>query len=190
MGAVRLAPCWHPQIPSVTRTSVRIVLTTNQKGAIAEARIIAAAVELGIDVYRPVVEGCRYDVILDTGPRLLRTQCKWANREGDVVVVRGRTCRHTPRGYLWTTYSAAEIDGIAAWCEGTGQCYFVPIDEIDGQACMHLRLAPTRNNQEQLVHWAAQYRLGAIAQLGERRAGSAKVVGSSPTSSTLEGPLT
>jgi PD-(D/E)XK endonuclease len=165
------------------------VLSTNQKGAIAETRITAAAVELGIEVYRPVVEGGRYDLILGVGDRLFRTQCKWANREGDVVVVRGRTCRHTPRGYVWTTYSAAEVEGIAAWCPDTAECYFIPIAEIDGQSCMHLRLAPARNNQELLVHWASQYRLGAIAQLGERRAGSAKVVGSSPTSSTSEGPF-
>jgi hypothetical protein len=173
--------------PSAGRTSVRVVLTTNQKGAIAEAMVTAAAVELGMGVFRPVVEGCRYDLILEIGDRLLRTQCKWANRENDVVVVRGRTCRHTPRGYLWTTYSAAEVDGLAAWCPDTAECYFIPIGDIDGRSCMHLRLAPARNNQELLVHWAAQYRLGAIAQLGERRAGSAKVEGSSPSSSTSEG---
>jgi PD-(D/E)XK endonuclease len=164
------------------------VLSTNQKGAIAEHRIAAAAIELGIDVYRPAADGCRYDLILDTGKRLLRTQCKWANREGDVVVVRGRTSRHTPHGYIVTTYSAAEIDGIAAWCQETDCCYFVPIGDVDGRACMHLRLAPARNNQELLVHWAADYRLGAIAQLGERRRGTPKVAGSSPASSTSEGP--
>jgi PD-(D/E)XK nuclease superfamily protein len=105
------------------------------------------------------------------------------------VVVRARTCRHTPRGHVFTTYSATEIDGIAAWCPDTAECYFIPIREIDGRACMHLRLAPARNNQELLVHWAAQYRLGAIAQLGERLAGSQKAGGSSPPSSIVEGPL-
>ena len=164
------------------------MLSTNQKGAIAEAQITAAAVELGLGVWRPAVEGRRYDLILEAGDRLLRTQCKWANREGDVVVVRGRTCRHTPRGYVWTTYSAAEVDGTAAWCADTAESYFIPIAEIDGRACMHLRLAPPRNNQELLVHWAADYRLGAIAQLGERSAGSRQVGGSSPPSSTFEGP--
>ena len=164
------------------------MLSTNQKGAIAEHRVAAAAIELGIDIYRPAVDGCRCDLILDTGTRLLRTQCKWANREGDVVVVRGRTSRHTPRGYVVATYSIAEIDGIAAWCPETDACYFVPIADIEGRACMHLRLAPARNNQELLVHWAADYRLGAIAQLGERRRGTPKVAGSSPASSTSEGP--
>jgi PD-(D/E)XK nuclease superfamily protein len=163
------------------------VLTTNQKGAIAEAHITAEAIKFGMVVWRPMVEGCRYDLILEAGNRLLRTQCKWANREGDVVVVRGRTWRHSPRGYIWTTYSAAEIDGIAAWCPDTAECYFVPIPDIAGRVCLHLRLAPARNNQELLVHWAADYRLGAIAQLGERRRGTPKVAGSSPASSTSEG---
>jgi hypothetical protein len=163
------------------------MLSTNQKGAIAEAHITAEAVKLGMQVWRPAVEGCRYDLILEAGDRLLRTQCKWANRENDVVAVRGRTCRHTPRGYVRTSYSAAEIDGIAAWCPDTAECYFIPIGEIAGRSGMYLRLAPARNNQELLVHWAAQYRLGAIAQLGERSAGSRKVGGSNPPSSTSEG---
>src|SRR5918998_2027150 len=43
------------------------------------------------------------------------------------------------------------------------------------------------NNQEVAVKYAVPYELGAIAQLGERRAGSAKVEGSSPSSSISEG---
>ena len=97
------------------------MLSTNQKGAIAESAIVHEAIKLGMDVYRPLVEGGRYDLSLDTGDRLVRTQCKWA--EGDVVVVRARTCRHTPRGYVWTRYSESEIDGIAAWCPETNDCY-------------------------------------------------------------------
>jgi hypothetical protein len=163
------------------------MLSTNQKGAIAEAHITAEAMKLGMVVWRPVAEGCRYDMILDIGGRLLRTQCKWASRNGDVIVVRISTCRHTPRGYVKTTYSADEVDGIAVWCEDTRECYFIPIADVEGKGFLHLRLAPARNNQELLVHWAAQYRLGAIAQLGERLAGSQKAGGSSPPSSTSEG---
>jgi PD-(D/E)XK endonuclease len=165
------------------------MLSTNQKGAIAESAIVYEAIKLGMEVYRPVVEGGRYDLILDTGSRLLRTQCKWATRKGDVLVVRLSTCRHTPRGYIKTTYTADEIDGIAVWCDDLRECYFIPIADVDGQGFLHLRLAPARNNQELLVHWAAEYRLGAIAQLGERGTGSAEVAGSSPASSTSEGPF-
>jgi PD-(D/E)XK endonuclease len=164
------------------------MLTSNQKGAVAEAEVAAAAIRLGMDVYRPIVEGGRYDLILGVGNELLRTQVKWANRDGDVVIVRGQTCRHTPRGYVRTRYSEKEIDGIAAWCPDTDDCYFIPVTEIAGRAGFSLRLGPARNNQELLVHWAADYRLGAIAQLGERRHGMAEVEGSSPSSSTSEGP--
>jgi len=52
------------------------VLTTDQKGNIAELAIALAARRLGIDVYWPVGEGGRYDFILDIGGRLTRVQCK------------------------------------------------------------------------------------------------------------------
>ncbi len=45
------------------------MLTTDQKGAIAESAIVHAAIKAGIDVYRPVREGGRYDLIFDVGPQ-------------------------------------------------------------------------------------------------------------------------
>ena len=72
-------------------------LTTNQKGALAEAAVIKAAVEAHVGVLLPLsVE--RYDLVLDLRPRLLRVQCKWAVREGTVVVIRCATSRRTRRG--------------------------------------------------------------------------------------------
>ena len=51
------------------------MLTTDQKGAIAETAIIHAAIKLGVNVYRPVMEGGRYDMIFEVGSNLLRLQC-------------------------------------------------------------------------------------------------------------------
>ena len=76
------------------------MLTTDQKGAIAESAILHAAIKLGIGVYRPLFDGGRYDFIFDLGTRLLRVQCKWAARRGDVVVVRCYSCRRTRDGQL------------------------------------------------------------------------------------------
>jgi hypothetical protein len=159
-------------------------LTPSEKGAIAEAKICAAAVEAGIVVSRPISEGRRYDMIFDVGPRLLRVQCKWTPRSGGVVVLRARTSRFTPAGYVHTTYRSCEIDGIAAYCPELDTCFYVPIEDVAGRSVIHLRLSPAKNNQRTGVTMAAAYRLGAIAQLGERRTGSAKVAGSSPASST------
>src|SRR5215212_6406442 len=46
------------------------MLTPGRKGAIAETAFAAHATRLGFDVYRPVAEGGRYDLILDVGSRL------------------------------------------------------------------------------------------------------------------------
>jgi hypothetical protein len=95
-------------------------LTPSQKGAIAEAEIAAAATRAGILILRPDAEGRRYDLVFDTGPQLLRVQCKWGSRKSDVIAVRTSTCRHTPlNGYLRTIYSADEIDAFAVYCPDT-----------------------------------------------------------------------
>ena len=41
-------------------------MTTDQKGAIAEACIAAAAIKLGVGVFRPLADE-RYDLIFDFG---------------------------------------------------------------------------------------------------------------------------
>jgi hypothetical protein len=157
------------------------------KGAIAETQITACAAKLGIVVLKPLMEGRRYDLVFDIGPRLLRIQCKWASRKNGVLVVYTGTSRHTPNGYVRSTYDASEVDAIVAYSPDTGRCYLLPIAEVAGRWVVHLRLRPTANNQEVAIKYAAQYELGAIAQLGERPAGSRQVGGSSPPSSTSEG---
>jgi hypothetical protein len=88
-----------------------VKMTTTQIRAIAEAAITYHATMLGIVVLEPLIEGRRYDLVLDTGDLLLRTQCKWARRKGDVVVIRSGICRHTPNGYVPGTYSGRRSTG-------------------------------------------------------------------------------
>jgi hypothetical protein len=154
------------------------------KGAIAEAAITAPAIELGLVVLRPLVEDRRYDLIIDTGPELLRVQCKWAPRRGSVVAVHLIPCRHTPAGYLRSTYGPDEVDGFGVSCQELRRCFYVPIAHAAGRTGMHLRLRPAANNQRTAINFAADYDFGAIAQLGERRHGMAEAGGSSPPSST------
>ncbi len=171
-------------------------LSPSRKGAIAEAELTSAALRLGVTVLRPIAEGARYDLAFDIGNRVLRIQCKWASRRGDVVTAFLRTSRHTPtNGYVHTTYSKAEVDACGLYCADLHRCFLIPIEDVAGATHVHLRLVLARNNQRRGVRMANAYDLakmirdlGAIAQLGERRAGSAKVAGSSPASSTAEGP--
>jgi hypothetical protein len=167
------------------------VLTTNQKGAIAEIKIAAIAVDSGVGVSIPVADE-PYDLILDVGHALLRVQCKWAVRTGDVVLIRCRRCRRGPEGFIHRGYKESEIDAVAAYCRELDEAYLLPVEMSVERAAVQLRLTPTRNNQQAGIHWAQDFELGAtlarllgpIAQLGERLSGTQKVAGSSPAGST------
>jgi hypothetical protein len=167
------------------------MLTTNQKGTLAEAKITSRALELGLGVARPLDDE-RYDLILDLRPRLLRVQCKWAGRGGDVISARLYTSRRGPEGLMNRRYNPGEFDSFALYCPRNDQCYLLAADEFVAFRQVHLRLEPSRNNQALGIRWARDYEFGAtlqrlpgpIAQLGERSDGIRKVVGSIPTGST------
>ncbi|MDX6475815.1 MAG: hypothetical protein QOH95_1326 [Gaiellaceae bacterium] len=166
------------------------MLTTDQKGALAEQAIAFEALKHGAGVLRPLVDE-RYDLVLDLRPRLLRVQCKWGVQRGNVVAITCRTNRRGPEGFIPRCYGEDEIDAIAAYCASVDTCFLLPVEMSVNRTAVQLRLAPTRNNQYRRINWARDFELGAtlsrlqgpIAQLGERRHGMAEVVGSSPTGS-------
>jgi hypothetical protein len=169
------------------------VLTTDQKGIVAEMKIAAVTLAAGVGVAKAMGPE-RYDLIFDLGPTLIRVQCKWAVRLGDVVVIRAQRVRRGSDGLIRRKYLSEEIDAIVGYCAGTETCYYLPTQLSVERAAVQLRLAPTKNNQARGVNWARDFELGAtlaklkgpIAQLGERCHGMAEVAGSSPAGSTSE----
>ena len=163
------------------------VLSTNQKGALAEAEIVAAAVRAGVSVLRPAREHGRYDLAFDIGDRVWRVQCKWGalDPEGAIIRVYLQTSRRTPTGYLRAPYTQAHIDLVAVYCQGLDQCYLLPGAVAWGRTAIVLRQRPPRNGQRACINLASNFEFaGAVAQLEERRHGMAEVRGSSPLSST------
>jgi hypothetical protein len=141
-------------------------MTTNQKGAIAESAVVAAALRLGIQVYRPIVEGGRYDLVFELGSRLLRVQCKWAVRRGDVINVRCYSSRRSRDGCLRRSYTAEEVDAIVAYCPDLDRCYLLPLERFGPRAEIQLRLAPARNNQQRMVNWADDFLIDRLLVKG------------------------
>jgi hypothetical protein len=137
------------------------MLTTDQKGAIAEMAIAWEATRLGIEVYRPIAEGGRFDMIFLLGDELKRVQCKSASRVGDVLVVRCYSCRRAKEGFCKRRYGPEEIDALAAYSPDLDRCFYVPVEMIAGRFDLRLRIGPTRNNQRQLVTWAKDYEFAA-----------------------------
>jgi hypothetical protein len=133
------------------------VFTTDQKGAIAESAIAHEAVKLGVGVYRPLVEGGRYDLIFEANAKLLRVQCKWASLSRGAVVVRCYSSRRGPDRMIVRTYTAAETDVIAAYCPETCGCYVLSPEQFAGRRNVHLGVAPSLNNQQNGINWASDF---------------------------------
>ncbi len=169
------------------------MLTSDQKGAVAETAVAHAAARVGIGVLKPIAP-VRYDLAFDLGNRFVRVQCKWASRRADVVTVYCYSSRRDAAGLRRKTYSVDDTDLIIGYCAELERCYVVSPARFDGRYQLDLRLSPPRNGQSARINWARDYEFerldwanpGAIAQLGERRAGSAKVAGSSPAGSTKD----
>ena len=170
------------------------MLTTDQKGAIAEAAITFAAVRLGIEVFKPVAEGGRFDLLFLLDGRFIRIQCKWASRYEDVVIARCYSARRNRHGLVRRPYTPEEIDAYAAYCAELDRCFYLPLARFGPKTEIRLRLTRARNNQRLGVTWADDFDFaatlgrapGAIAQLGERVHGMHEVAGSSPAGSTSE----
>ena len=169
------------------------MLTTNQKGFIAETAVALEAAKLGIGV---VSAARRRAVRLHLRPRrdaLFACSASGLPRDGDVVVVRCTRLRRAATGFGARATRPIEIDAFAAYCPDNRALLLLPSTSTRSTAqVLQLRLRPTKNNQATGIRWAKDYEFaatlrlapGPIAQLGERRAGSAKAAGSSPAGST------
>jgi hypothetical protein len=137
------------------------VLTTDQKGAIAELAIAHTAAELGVGVFKPLTDGERYDLILRVDSTLFRVQCKLARLTGDVVVVWCYSARRAREGFRKRTYRATEVDLIAAYCPELDRAYLLSAEQFDGRTQVVLRVEPSRNNQRLGVNWADDFEFEA-----------------------------
>ena len=82
-------------------------------------------------------------------------------------MVQLRTSRHTPHGYVTTTYGEHEIDLIGVYCGDLERCFLLPLAPFLGLTQLHMRLAPARSGQRACITLAEDFDFeGAVAQLG------------------------
>jgi PD-(D/E)XK endonuclease len=133
---------------------------TNKTGAISEAAIIARFLQLGYEVLVPVGGNLRYDLIIeDDEGQLWRIQCKTGWIDEDGVAIKFATANQSPLSKIkgWRHYRG-QCEYFAVYNEELGKVYLVPVDQV-GTTQAHLRLRPTKNNQEKHVRWAKEYEL-------------------------------
>jgi hypothetical protein len=100
-------------------------LTRKQRGEMAEAAFLTVAAALGMCVSKPWGESSRYDLVVDTGQKLLRVQVKSAHRASEY----GGYTFHA-RGNSMQTYRPDEIDVLAAYVVPVGAWYLFPVEEF------------------------------------------------------------
>ena len=128
--------------------------STFRKGNLSEAKFLADALDKGYKVLIPFGDGSRYDLVLDTGEKLVKVQVKTGRlREGRVIF---QTSSNN-KGYGRKSYHG-EVDYLGVYCPQNDTSYLVPVS-LTGSSQMTLRLDPTKNNQSGKVKLAADYEL-------------------------------
>lgn len=130
--------------------------TTQVRGAVAEAQVLAALVQAGKQVLVPW-GAQRYDLVIDEGDRFRRIQvkCGWL-KNGAICFNTASLAYHIGGG---ARSYAGEIDLFAVYCPQTGKVYLVPIEDVPTGRQASLRVAPTGNGQLRGIRWAKDYEL-------------------------------
>lgn len=118
------------------------------KGEKAVLKVYFRAIEKGIIVSKPVIEGTRYDVILDDGQNLQRAQIKYADgitrSPGSVRVSLAkytRNNRHNPLVYN------DEIDVLLVYLPKVDKVCLLPKGVWKGKSSVYIRFCDSVNGQ-------------------------------------------
>ena len=129
-----------------------------RKADIARIKVEMRALELGIVCSRPVVEGTRYDCILDTGSKLFRAQIKYGDGKSScsigAVTVNLRKQIGKDRNH---PYWEHEVDVILVYVPKIDAiCWFGP-EVFSGKGALSISIAPSLNNQSKGCLLASDY---------------------------------
>lgn len=128
---------------------------TMHKGNSSEAIVLAAYTRAGFFVSVPFGGGSAYDLIVDTGMRLLKVQVKTGWRRTGCLLYTGRRRIKDSNQNGMRRYRTDEVDIFAVYDPETDNLYAVPPTAMITQGC--LRLEPVLNGQQKFVRWARDY---------------------------------
>lgn len=130
-----------------------------------EAHVLAALVSTYPNVLLPWGENTRYDLVVDTGDRFIRVQCKTGHLSNGAVRFNTRSLSyHHPKhgGNGTAEYCSSDYVGQAdmfgVYCVENRRVYLVPVADVPTTFAA-LRIEPTRNGQAAGIRWADAYEL-------------------------------
>ena len=144
---------------ALLKASTKISLSTSAKGDISTARILVAFLSRGAAVSVPWGNCQRYDLVLDTGNRLLRVQVKTARYLAGAVEF--KSCSTSAFNKSRRHYGREEVDLFAVYSPHNDKIYIVPQKEVT-RTVTRLRLDHPKNGQQLGVRDARAYEIDAV----------------------------
>lgn len=149
---------------------------TSRQGMISHTAILNRLVQLGYEVLLPWSPDLGYDLayyvekeerhfgfFFYKESQLVRIQCKTARLAKDSASIVFNTSTVSMGGTGEWKKKKSGYRGRADWfgvySPDTGTVYMLSVWEAPAASEMRLRLLPSKNNQEQNVHWAKDYEL-------------------------------
>lgn len=128
---------------------------TLYKGNSSEAIVLTAYIQAGFIVSLPFGGGAAYDLIVDTGVRLIKIQVKTGRLEDGYVIYQAKRHRGS-KSNAFTCYTEEDVDIFTVWCPNNREIYAVPV-AMSLLNHPRLRIVRARNSQEKNIRWARDY---------------------------------
>jgi hypothetical protein len=127
---------------------------TKEVGDIAEIEVILASLKKGWSVSKPIGENQKYDIIIDNGTRLLRTQCKSGLLKNEIIKTSTARMARQNGKYAKLSYTVDEIDAIGIYCPQTDQTFLITVDGVSTpngtiQQSINLRIKKDNSSNNQ-----------------------------------------
>jgi hypothetical protein len=127
-------------------------LNRQQKGDIAELKVQLRCIEKGFTISKPLVSA-RYDLIIDDGKKLWRTQIKYDGdkdkRVGGTVTIRLRQC-YEKKTLL---YTANDVDLILAYLPEQEKIVRLFPEHFSGKNGFTIRFEKPKRNLNTPYNW-------------------------------------
>lgn len=138
-------------------------MNTHFIGKITEQQVILSFLKRGYQVSQPVVNDCRYDIIIDINNRLYRIQIKTSRlgKDNAYIEFTTRSSHTNTKGTINKSYNIQEIDYFATYWDN--QCYIIPVSEC-GKESQRLRLLPPINGNQHGTKYAKNYTIEKLLE--------------------------
>lgn len=132
---------------------------TKRKGDISEQKAVTKLLELEVDVFTPVGENTRIDLIYEINENLTRVQVKTGRFENGYVAFNCAKVHSNATSNKRTSYKD-DVDEFIVYCHSRDELYIVSIKEIP-ETEMRLRIekSDSPNASYNRTNWAEDYLL-------------------------------